>query len=364
MTYKPGVATEEQSRDNNGVTIQEPSVPRSTVVSVIVLNYNGKKYLEDCVSSVLESLYTSYELILVDNDSSDGTADYMLREYTHDTRIVLKFSSRNLGFAAGNNLGAKIAKGKYLIFLNNDTMVKPTWMTQLVVAMETDVTVGACQSKILYLDDPSRIDSMGGLIYKFGFGHEIGSNQVDKGQFDYLRDIFFAKGASLCVRRTIFESLGGFDETMFLRSEDVDLCWRIRQLGYRVVVVPKSIVLHKKGASVREGSPLEVYFSARNRSYVMLKNCSIEFLTLYFPQLLLAEVYMSVGFLQKRQLSNLFAQLKGVIWNLVNFGIVLQVRRSRREMRDSEKIVEKQLVKTSLATFLRLGDSSSRSSKR
>ncbi len=210
-------------------------------ISVIIVNYNGKSLLEKCLESLFKVNYDNFEVILVDNNSTDDTVDFVTKNYP--SVILIKLDS-NKGFAEPNNIGAKIAKGEHLLFLNNDTIVTPNFISELVKVMENDTTVAICQSLLLKLD--GSVDSSGDFIDKLGVVYN------SKTKTDEIREISSARGASMLVRSSIFKKLNGFDEKFFVSFEDVDLGWRTWILGYRVFLAPTSIVYHLGGTTIKK----------------------------------------------------------------------------------------------------------------
>jgi GT2 family glycosyltransferase len=210
-------------------------------ISVIIITYNGKLLLEKCLESLFKVNYDNFEVILVDNNSTDETIDFITKNYP--SVILIKLNS-NKGFAEPNNIGAKIAKGEHLLFLNNDTIVTPNFISELVKVMENNAKVAICQSLLLKLD--GSIDSSGDFIDKLGVVYN------SKTKTDEIREISSARGASMLVRRSIFKKLDGFDEKFFVSFEDIDLGWRTWILGYRVFLAPKSIVYHLGGTTTKK----------------------------------------------------------------------------------------------------------------
>jgi len=210
-------------------------------ISVIIANYNGKILLEKCLESLFKVNYDNFEVILVDNNSTDQTVDFITKNYP--SIILIKLDS-NKGFAEPNNIGAKIAKGEHLLFLNNDTIVTPNFISELVKIMENDTKVAICQSLLLKLD--GSVDSSGDFIDNLGVVYN------SKTKTDQIREISSARGASMLVRSSIFKKLDGFDEKFFVSFEDVDLGWRTWILGYRVFLAPKSIVYHLGGTTIKK----------------------------------------------------------------------------------------------------------------
>jgi len=210
-------------------------------ISVIIVSYNGKTLLDKCLESLFKVNYDNFEVILVDNNSTDETIDFITKNYP--SVILIKLDS-NKGFAEPNNIGAKIAKGEHLLFLNNDTIVTPTFISELVKVIENDTKVAICQSLLLKLD--GSVDSSGDFIDTLGIVYN------SKTKTNEIREISSARGASMLVRSSIFKKLDGFDEKFFVSFEDVDLGWRTWILGYRVFLVPKSIVYHLGGTTIKK----------------------------------------------------------------------------------------------------------------
>lgn len=229
-------------------------------VSVIVINHNGIQFLGKCLQSILASEYPDFEIIIVDNASSDNSANFLLSASSQTSKLRIILNSKNLGPAAARNQAASIAKGAILAFLDNDTRPDRKWLTYGCRSLE-DHQVGAVQCKLLLDDGSNRIDSIGSLLSKLGFLIQRVPLGVieDKGQYDHPTDIFCTKSAGMIVRRTAFEVVGRFDEDYFIFNEEMDVCWRLWLAGYRVVFVPTSKVYHRSG-STQITSPESIEF--------------------------------------------------------------------------------------------------------
>jgi len=293
----------------------------SPVVSIVIVNYNGKVYLENCLSSIAKSTFKSYEIILVDNASKDGSVDFV-KKYSPWVKVIQ--NEENLGFAEGNNIGAKHANGDYILFLNNDTEVTSRWLEQMVEVAGTDSSIGICGSKVLLLDRKNIIDVIGGFLCDiYGSGlYALGHLTVDHHQYDSIRDIFSVVGACLLIRRKVFEEIGGFDSRYFILGEDIDLSWRAQLAGYRVIVNPLAVIYHKSMGTIgprnyRERCKLR-FLSERNTVRTLLKNYSyltlFEVLPRYFA-ILLFEIALFL-ILGRARLA--LADIKAVIWNITN----------------------------------------------
>ena len=230
-------------------------------ISIIIVNYNGKILLEKCLESLFKVNYDNFEVILIDNNSTDETIDFITKNYP--SVIVIKLDS-NKGFAEPNNIGSKIAKGDYLLFLNNDTVVTPNFISELVNVMESDEKIAICQSLLLKPD--GAIDSSGDFIDKLGVVYN------SKTKTDEIRIISSARGASMLIRNSVFKQLDGFDEKFFVSFEDVDLGWRAWILGYRVMVVPKSIVYHHGGTTIEKIKSEIAFHGFKNQLSMKITN--------------------------------------------------------------------------------------------
>ena len=233
----------------------------SPKISVIIVNYNGKKLLENCLESLFKTDYNNFEVILVDNNSTDGSMEFVTKNYPKI--IVIKLDS-NKGFAEPNNIGAKIAKGEYLLFLNNDTVTTTNFISEMVKVLEKDEKIAICQSLLLKPD--GNIDSSGDFIDKMGIVYN------SKTKTDEIREISSARGACMLMRKKIFDKLGGFDEKFFFSFEDVDLSWRSWILGYKAVVVPQSIVYHSAGKTSSNLKPEVAFHGLKNQLSMKITN--------------------------------------------------------------------------------------------
>jgi hypothetical protein len=323
------------------------------MVSIIILNYNGKDFLNECLNSVLNSNYPNFEIILVDNASTDDSIKLAIEKYGSSPTLKIIKNEGNLGFAKGNNVGTSYAKGKYVLFLNDDTVVEPNWLVELVNVMESDAEIGAAQSKLISLGDKKTIDSAGDFVDYYGLSFQRGWGEEDKGQYYQIEEIFSARGAAFIVRSKILAEIGAFDADFFFCYEDIDLSWRIRLNGYKVVFVPKSVVYHIGSASVIASS-INVFHIEKNRLLTVLKNMPLTYIAKYNPlTFTLGEI---MGDLILKRPALLYARTKAIFWVLTNFkGILckrLTIQRNFKKI--DQKIIDKQMLKTNLAQLLLL----------
>lgn len=253
------------------------------LVSVIVLNWNGIKVLEECLRSLEKQIYTPVEIIVVDNGSTDQSVE-ILEERFQD-RIKLIKNPTNLGFAGGNNVGLRLTRGKYIALLNNDATADPRWLEEMVKVAEADREVGMCASKIYSYDEPGVLDSAGGLlIYRDGLSRGRGRLERDEGQYDALSEVLLPSGCACLYRSAMLDEIGLFDEDFFAYSDDTDLGLRGRSAGWRCMYVPKAVAFHRYSLSAGRYSPLKAFLAERNRIWMAIKNFP-------FTVLLLSPIY-------------------------------------------------------------------------
>ena len=252
-------------------------------VSVIIVNYNGRTYLDRCLNALLIGFDPNDEIVLVDNASTDGSAEYVQQTFP-GVRVVR--SEVNLGFSGGCNLGVERATGQYLAFLNPDTVAVPGWLEPLIAALEANPQAGLATSKILLLAEPELINTCGNDMHFTGLTLCRGMG-VNRSTLTNPAEVTAVSGAAFMIHRELFEALGGFDESFFMYMEDADLSWRARLAGYGCLYVPDSIVYHDY--SLRFG-PQKTFYQERNRYLLLLKGLRWPTLLVLLPALLLAEV--------------------------------------------------------------------------
>lgn len=238
--------------------------------SVIVVNHNGKALLEDCLNSLAAQTYRHFEVIFVDNGSTDSSIARAVA-LMPDVRVVSL--NENLGFAGGNNEGIRQARGSFIVLLNNDTQPAPEFLEELVRAAEREPRAGMVAPKILNFFDRTRIDSVGGLLVcRDGLAQGRGRGERDEGQFDDLEEVLLPSGCAALFRRELLDECGLLDERFFAYCEDTDLGLRARWAGWTAVSAPRAVVYHKYSGSSGVYSPLKMFLVERNHYLVALKN--------------------------------------------------------------------------------------------
>lgn len=239
------------------------------LVSVVVVNLNGKNYLGECLNSLAQQSLKDLEIIMVDNGSVDGSAEYVRANFGPGIRLLQ--NQQNEGFAAGNNQGIRIARGKYIALLNNDAMADPRWLEELVKPAEEDPRVGMVASKIYLRGHERVIDNVGHLIYRDGLNRGRGRLEVDHGQFDRREEVLFPSGCAALYRREMLEEIGLFDEDFFAYGDDTDIGLRGRLAGWKCEYVPSAVVYHRYSQSSGAYSPLKAFLVERNRVWIAVK---------------------------------------------------------------------------------------------
>jgi GT2 family glycosyltransferase len=247
-------------------------------VSIIIVNWNGRQYLDACLSAVAAQEGVSAETILVDNGSTDGSAAYVAERYPWVRIVPL---SENRGFAGGNNAGVREARGRFVALLNNDTSADPGWLRSLLVASGADDGVLAT-SRIVYMHDRRVIDSAGDGLLRWGgaFKRHHGDS-VDAAMKS--QEVFGVCGAACLISRRVFDELGGFDEHLFVSHEDVDLSYRARLRGYRCRYAADAVVAHHGSSTLGRISSVAVFHGQRNLEWVYLKNTPASLLLRTLP---------------------------------------------------------------------------------
>lgn len=246
-------------------------------VAVVILGWNGKKYLEQFLPSVVQHTDTNLcEIIVADNMSTDGSVEFVKEHYPSITIIQ---NTRNGGYAGGYNDALKNVDAEYYVLLNQDIEVSAGWVERVIEEMERDNNIAAAQPKLRSYYQPTHFEYAGAsggymdkFIYAFCRGRVFDTLEEDKGQYEDVADIFWATGACLFIRSKDYWAAGALDEDFFAHQEEVDLCWRLKSLGKRNIVVPQSVVYHVGGGSLPQGNPRKTYLNFRNSLMMMFKN--------------------------------------------------------------------------------------------
>jgi GT2 family glycosyltransferase len=301
------------------------------LVSVVVVNFNGRESLLQCLLSVRKSVYSNFETVIVDNGSRDGSLDEVTRTFGDDPRIKMVRCNANLGLARARNLGVQVANGRIIAFLDNDAVPDARWLAEVVKVFTGDNTIGACQSKLLTMKDPTRFDCAGDYLTQFGFLlRRVEYGTADTGQFDTVQEIFSAKGASIIVRRDVLHQVDGFDPDYFMFVEETDLCWRIWLTGFRVLYIPNSVVYHRFGMT-KDIAPslssfLVKYHGPKNYLATIVKNAGFSLGLRMIPLHLSIWTATIMVLLFKRRGREAVLVGRGLAWNILHLSSLQRKR--------------------------------------
>ncbi|MHA7646492.1 glycosyltransferase family 2 protein [Nitrosopumilus sp. S4] len=313
------------------------------LVSIIIVNFNGKQYLEKCLESLMKINYNDYEIIILDNNSTDDSISFVEQKYP---QIIVEKLDQNYGFAHPNNLGAKMAKGDFLLFLNNDTIVTPDFLSELITTITSNSNIAICQSFLLKMNGD--VDSSGDFIDTLG--RAFSSREKNPN----FKNIFSARAACMITRKEIFFRLGGFDEKFFVSFEDVDLGWRANIFGYDVVLSSKSVVYHFGGQTIKKINKLIQFHSVKNSIILRLTNFELLYsfrsiLTLFF--VIFMRRFFKIKVIDDPEISPPLPSLKimisGSFWIVKNLGYVLKKRKKiqMHRVNSTQKLIELKLIK-------------------
>lgn len=314
-----------------------------TKVAIIILNYNGLRFLPDCLSSVFKTEFPQekFEVFFVDNASKDDSADWVKKHY-HQCRLVL--NKKNLGFAEGNNVAMREAISqnfKYIVLLNNDTVVEPDWLSELAQTAESDKKIGAVQSLLLDYSEPENINTAGNKLHYLGFGWAGHYKEKLRNYKLEIRNfgIGYASGAAVLYKAEALKKTGIFDSDFFLYHEDLDLGWRLRLAGYKIVLAQDSVVYHKYSFSRNKN---KYYFMERNRWVVLLSNYKIETLLLFLPALIIMEIIVLIFSIMQ---NSFLLKLKSYV-SIVKF--IPKILKRREAIAKFRQVQDKEVLKYSV----------------
>ena len=275
-------------------------------ISVIILNWNGKQFLEDCLRAMRRQTLRDFETIVVDNGSSDGSVEYIR---THFSEMTLVSLPENLGFTGGNIAGYAKASGNMVVLLNNDTEAHPSWLEEIHAASQAYPHAGSFASKMMYFDERGRVENCGFELGPMGVTVDLGRDELDGPEWSQPRKVFGACGGAVAYRRRMLEEIGFLDPEFVMIYEDVDLSFRAQLRGYECVYVPGAIVYHRYRVTIGKVPSRQVFYSQRNIEFVYLKNMPLALILRSLPQRLLYEVGAAIYF-SKQGIGSAFFRAK------------------------------------------------------
>ena len=283
------------------------------LVAIVILNWNGKSFLEKFLPSVHLSSYKNKQIIVVDNASTDDSVLFLKDHYP---QVQIIQNDINEGFAKGYNKALWQVQSDYYVLLNSDVEVAEQWIEPIIELMESDKSIGACQPKVLSYSDKQQFEyagASGGWMDYFGYpfmrGRIFDSIEKDQHQYDSVQPCFWASGAAFFVRSELYHQLGGLDEYFFAHQEEIDFCWRLQLYGYKIYVHPGSVVYHVGGGTLPMGNSKKIFLNFRNNLIVLTKNLPLSESLWKIPFRIVLDWVAGIAGLRKGGLPYLFAIL-------------------------------------------------------
>lgn len=313
-------------------------------VAVVILNWNGKSWLQKFLPNIVNYLPDYAQLYIADNASTDDSIDFIKNNYTSIQIIQFK---ENYGFAKGYNEALKNLKEDVYILLNSDIEVKSDWISPIINFMNLNPNAGACQPKILDQKNNDLFEyagASGGYIDYLGFpycrGRIFNEIEIDEGQYDSVTTIFWATGACMFVRNEIYWEAGGLDEDYFAHMEEIDLCWRIQKLNYQIYAVPQSVVYHVGGGTLNKYSSKKTYLNFRNNLITLIKNANYNFFVITIIYKLILDGIAGIKFIFDGQFKHTLAVIKA------HFAVYFQFKKILRKRKIIHQKTKNKTLKT------------------
>ena len=320
-------------------------------VAIVILNWNGRKMLQEFLPAVVEHSATA-QIVVADNGSTDDSLDFLRTNYP---QIQLVINDKNYGFAEGYNKALAKVDADYYVILNSDVEVTPNWIEPVVELMESDENIAICQPKLLShinRDTFEYAGGAGGFIDRFGYpfcrGRVFSTLEKDLGQYDDVREVFWATGAAMFVKAPVFHQLGGFDGDFFAHMEEIDFCWRAKNSGYKVMYCPTSKIYHVGGGTLPPSSPFKTFLNFRNNFALLYKNLRRISIAYVFPARIVLDYVAAVRFLTEGKPKEFWAVVRA---HFAFYGMVPSLTRKRRKM-DHRKVGEIYRGSVVFANFL------------
>ena len=305
--------------------------------AVVILNYNGKKFLEDFLPTVIDKSKDVADIWVADNNSSDGSVKLLKSKFPEVNLIINKV---NGGYTTGYNLALKQIEAEYYVLLNSDIEVTDNWIEPVIELMDSDKNIAACQPKIRSFYEKDKFEyagASGGFIDKYGYpfcrGRLFQSLETDTGQYNDAVEVFWASGACMFVRADLFHEYGGLDDDFFAHMEEIDLCWRLKNYGHKIMVCPSSTVFHVGGGTLPKNSPRKTYLNFRNNFSLLYKNLPANRLFQVFALRLLLDGVAGIKFLLEGGFQDFLAVIKAHFYFYRNIG---KLRNKRKKLKQGK----------------------------
>ena len=302
------------------------------LISIILVNWNGKKWLKECLDSLMVQTYKNFEIILVDNNSSDGSVEFVHSDYPE---VIVVQNRENLGFSGGNNIGYQKSRGEYVLLLNNDTRVERNFLEEFVKAFYEIPNLGSVQSKLILMYEPAKLDVCGsywtdiGFLYHYGYAKDT----LDP-KYNRKMPFFSNKGASMMLKREVIEKVGLFDHDFWCYYEETDLCHRLWLAGYECWYYPTAVCYHAMGGTaVRFSNSFLQFHNFKNKLASFLKNFEWVTLAKFLPIYLVLNVLLSFVWLFQGKYKHFFSLYKAIFWNLIHLLDTMNKRKEVQKLR-------------------------------
>lgn len=320
--------------------MQSEQIIECKKVAVALLGYNSKDYLEKFIPNVLATDYDDFDLVYIDNASTDDSVAFVEKEFP---TVKIFRIYENEGFTGGYTKSLPYIKAEYYVLLNSDVEVEPNWLRPQMELMESDPTIGAAQPKLLHYKAKEQFDyagASGGFIDKYGYpfcrGRIFDEIENDLSQYESPMPIFWASGACMLVRAELYHRLGGLDKDFYAHMEEIDLCWRIHNAGYSIIVVPEAVVYHVGGSIISYGSFEKIYHNFRNNLVMMYKNLPSELLFRRLAIRLILDLIAAVKALAGLK----FTEFKAIL--AADFNFIAKLNKWKKNRKDAQKHMAKQ----------------------
>ena len=318
--------------------------------AVVILNWNGKHYLEKFLPTLVK--YTGNEdteIIIADNHSKDDSLEFLKNEYPALRTITF---DQNYGFTGGYNKALKLIDAQYYVLLNSDIEVTKNWLNPLIELMDSDEQIAACQPKIKSYDQKDYFEyagAAGGFIDKYGYpfcrGRVLSKVEKDEGQYNKTAQIFWASGACLVVRADLYHNTGGLDDRFFAHMEEIDLCWRLNNMAYKIMYSPESEVFHVGGGTLPNNSPFKLYLNYRNNLFLLHNNLPKgKLFPILFKRMILDGISAFI-FLAQLAIPSFIAVLKA---HFHFYGSIKELKQQRKKLLEKAVYTPKNIYPKSL----------------
>lgn len=316
-------------------------IPRDQV-AIVILNWNGRHMLERFLPVILKHSLSSARVIIADNASTDDSIQWLS---TYRDQVELIELDKNYGFTGGYNRALKQVKAEYYILLNSDVEVTPDWIRPVLEYMALNPFTAACQPKLRSCQDRHLLEHAGAaggymdyLGYPFCRGRMFTTLEEDQGQYDTIREVFWASGASMFIRAADFHAMNGFDEVFFAHMEEIDLCWRLQQSGKQIAVIPESTIYHVGGGTLPKSSPRKTYYNFRNNLLMLHKNLPLHQLLFILPLRLILDGIAGLKFLFDGDIGDFFAVIRAHLRFYALLPSRIKVRTHQRRSRKTNQL--------------------------